>query len=169
MLPEMLPTRTAVWNLMCDLEMNVRYYGTKADQMRSRFIAIRFALLTSVVLEGFLLYWGTTAPWALAFAIAFGMVMAALALWDALANYAETAAVLRSVASGCDDLRFESERLWRDIQAWRVTRDEAEAGYARIYERWSRVAGKVTLQDDVNLCEQCSEDSNAVIRSRYAE
>ena len=168
MTQEMLLTRTSVWNLLCDLEMNVRYYGIKADQMRGRFVIIRFVLLTSVLLEGFLLYWGTTGTSALVVAVVFGMFMAALALWDALANYSETAATLRFAAGGCDDLRFESERLWRNIEASSVTRDEAEREYERIYDRWSRIAGRVTIGDDAKLCEKCSEDAKAIVRNRYA-
>ena len=161
-------TRAAVWNLMCDLEMNVRYYGTKADRVRRHFIRIRFILLTSLVLEAFLIYWGTTGSAALFVAIVFGICVAALTVWDALVDYSATAAILRVAADGCDDLKFEAERLWRNIEDHRVTRDAAEREYERIHERWSRVAARVTTQDDVNLCKQCSEESNAIMRDRYA-
>ena len=169
MSPEMLLTRKAVWDLLCDLEMNIRYYRSKSDQLKGRFKAIRFVLLASVILEGFLLYWGTTASWALIVAVVFGMFMAALALWDALSNYAESATILRFAAGGCDELQLEAERLWRDIQAYSISRDDAEREYARIRERWSRIDAKVTVEDDVRLCGKCSEDANAVMRSRYAE
>ena len=168
MTPQMLLTRAAVWDLMCDLEMNIRYYRAKADQFKSRAMMIRFVLLSSVVLEGFLLYWGTTAPWAFIVAIVFGMFIAALALWDALANYGESSTILRFAAGSCDELQMDAERLWRDIQAYSISRDDAESVYERLRERWSRIDAKVTIEDDEKLCERCSEDANAVMRSRYA-
>ena len=153
---------------MCDLEGNIYYYRARADRFKTLFVRIRFTLLISVVLEGFLLYWGTTTDLAFYFAIAFGMVIAALALWDALTNYAETAAILRFAVESCSELQFQTEKLWRDIETYAINRNDAEKEYARICERWSLADAKVTITEDSRLYAQCSRDADAAIQGRYA-
>ena len=45
-------TRNDVWEMMLDLERQVRYYGTLADRYGLRYRTIRYLLLLGVLAEG---------------------------------------------------------------------------------------------------------------------
>ena len=93
------PTRKAVWDFLCDLEMYVRYYRAKADGMQRRFFQLRVCMLMSVLVEGLLLFQTAGQPWSLFVIIPVGAVMAGLVVWDTLSNYANHTAILKYVAS----------------------------------------------------------------------
>ena len=102
-------TRRAVWETLCDLEYNRRYYTVLADKYRYRHRMMRFGILGSVPIEGAILYAAKDYSWLFIPAIVVGIVLAALTVWDAISNYAEDAAVLRLTAFICDDLKRDTE------------------------------------------------------------
>ena len=128
-------TRAAVWRTLCDLEWNCRYYDALADKYRFRYLALRFGILGSVPVEGAILYFATGYPWLFILAVLVGVLLAILTLWDAISNYAEQAAIIRLTAFACDDLKRETEALWRRVETDAVAADEADASHESIVAR----------------------------------
>lgn len=161
-------SRAAVWGTLCDLEWNMRYYTALAEHYRLRHRMLRFAILASVPVEGALLYGATDYSWLFIPAIVLGIVLAALTIWDAIANYAEDAAVLRLTAFACDDLKREIEELWRRVESGLVNTDEAEALNRSIVDRWAAATQRVQPGTHNKLNLRTSLEANRDIESRYA-
>ena len=53
-------TRIAVWDTLCNLERNVRYYGALGDRFQRWHRRLRFGILAGVVVESALVYFATT-------------------------------------------------------------------------------------------------------------
>jgi hypothetical protein len=161
-------TRLAVWNFLCDLDMCVRYYGERSDQLHRHFIILRLVLLTSVLAEGLLMYLTANQPWSLWVVIPLGIVLGGLAVWDSLSGYSRDSAFLKYAASDAAELRDHAAGLWRDIETYRVEDDDAEAAYTSIRDRWRRLSDRVMVQDDQRLLSRCAKDSNVVVEREYA-
>ena len=161
-------TRIAVWQALCDLERNVRYYGALADRCRRRHRWLRFAILTSVVMEAGVVYFAMTNPWASYIAMALGALLVALAVWDALSDYAEDAATLRVTGFICNDLGRETEVLWRSIETYTIAPTDAEAQWLSIMDRWARATQRARPEIDHRLNLQTTVDANQDIANRYA-
>ena len=167
MAADMIHTRNAVWELLGNLEMQVRYYGAKADRLKRLAFFVRFILLTGVIAEGLLFYQLSSYSWSLAVVVPVGVAIGALAIWDALANYHSDSAILKIVSQDCVVLQREAEVLWRNIESQRINRDEAETIYQSIHTRWERATERATVPDDEKLVAQCAEDSNKMMVNRY--
>ena len=105
-------TRNDTWEMMLDLERQVRYYGKLADRYSLRYRVIRYLLLFGIVGEGAIVYFAqgeTVVLWTLGGLGAF--ILGFLTIFDAATNYAETSAALRTVSMLCDDLKADTERL----------------------------------------------------------
>ena len=161
-------TRSAVWNALCDLEWNWRYYDAMADKYRRRYRALRFTILAGVLVELVVIYFAMAAPWLFFVGVALGALLAALTVWDAFSDHAQDAATLRLTAHLCDDLKLETEALWRSIETYRIAPQDAEAGLHSIMERWAKATQRVRLGTDSRLNRQASTDANKDIVSRYA-
>ena len=161
-------TRSAVWNTLCDLEYNWRYYDAMADKHRRRYRALRFTILAGVLGELVVIYFAMAAPWVFFVGVALGALLAALTVWDAFSDHAQDAATLRLTAHLCDDLKLETEALWRSIEAYRIAPQDAEAGLHSIMKRWAKATQRVRLGTDSRLNRQASTDANNDIASRYA-
>ena len=161
-------TRTAVWNNLCDLEWNFRYYTALAEQYRFRNRALRFGILVSVPIEGAILYAATAYSWLFVPAIVVGIILAALTVWDAMSNYAEDAAMLRLTAFACDDLKQDIEALWHSVETDTVSTAEAEAANRTIVERWAAATQRVQTGTNQRLIQRTSREANLDISSRYA-
>lgn len=159
--------RNAVWALLNDLEMQVRYYGAKADRLKRLALVVRFVLLTGVIAEGLLFYQLSDISWSLAVVVPVGVAIGALAIWDALANYHSDAAILKIVSQDCVVLQREAEALWRGIESHFISREQAEETYQSIYTRWERATERATVPDDEKLAAKCAEDSNTIMVNRY--
>lgn len=168
MTADMIRTRKAVWELMADLEFQVRYHSAKADRLKRLAFAVRFVLLAGVIAEGLLFYQLSSYSWSLAVIVPIGVAIGALAIWDALANYHSDAAILKIVSQDCVILQREAERLWRNLESEALSRDEAEETYLSIHIRWERATERAIVPDDVKLAAQCAKDSNTVMVNRYA-
>ena len=161
-------TRNAVWNALCDLEWNWRYYDAMADKYRRRYRALRFTILAGVLVELVVIYFAMAAPWVFFVGVALGALLAALTVWDAFSDHAQDAATLRLTSHLCDDLKVETEALWRSIEAYRIAPQDAEAGLHSILERWGKATQRVPLGIDSRLNLQTSAAANKDIVSRYA-
>ena len=167
MIAEMIHTRDAVWALLNDLEMQVRYYGAKADRLKRWALVVRFVLLTGVIAEGLLFYQLSDFSWSLAVVLPVGVAVGALAIWDALSNYHSDAAILKIVSQDCVALQRDAEALWRNIESLAISREQAEEAYQSIYTRWERATERATVPDDEKLATECAEDSNKIMVNRY--
>ena len=159
-------TRTAIWGLICDQDMEIRYLNKKRDQIQLRFWWLRFAMLSSVLIEGLLMWFTLSQPWGLAIVIPFGVLMVILAVWDTLSNYAYHTALLMCVASDGARLRVELISLWLKMESYQVDEQEAEATSQSIRDQWERTKDRVTVKEDNKLIEQCARDSTALIEAQ---
>ena len=161
-------TRIAVWHALCDLEWNMRYYGALADRFRRRYRILRFVILTGLLGEAAIFYAATMNPWLFYIGAAFGVLLGALTVWDALSNYPDDAAILRVTAFICSDLMEETDGLWRSIESYRITTPDAEARLQSITERWARATRQVRPAVDHRLNRQTAAAANREVANRYA-
>ena len=161
-------TRIAVWHALCDLERNVRYYSALADRFQKRQRWLRFAILTSILVEAGVVYFAMTNPWASYLALALGALVVALTVWDALSDYPGDAATLRVTGFICNDLSRETEALWRSIEAYGITTQDAEARLQSLLDRWAKATQQVRTETDHRLNRQTTADANKEIANRYA-
>ena len=159
-------TREAVWVLLRDLEMNVRYYTSKADELQRLSYRVRFGLLAGVLVEGLLAYPLSQFNWLWVPVLVLGIALAFLAIWDALSNHARDSGILKFTALVCDELRGEADELWRNIESYRVDTDHVERHYSSIVRRWEKATDKVLLATDSKLTEKCQTDANQVMENR---
>ena len=163
-------TRNDTWEMILDLERQVRYYGKLAGDYSMRYRTIRYFLLFGVLAEGAAVYflsgqdplllWGTAGLGA--FTLGF------ITVFDAVTNYAETAAYLKAAHLLCDELKTEAERLWRDIESDRVQDEEADERYTGIMDHWliaTRLT-KLEVHDHDNM--RATREAYEIVTSRYA-
>ena len=160
--------RADAWNLLYGLERSVRYYRAKSAKLRRNSLLLRFFLLTGVVVEVVLAYRAAEYSWGLWAVLGLGVVMAALAVWDALSQYSRDSVLLSYVGLDCEAVRADAEALWRNIESYRIDLEGAEEEYRNIHSRWERVTERVTLGDDDAVNEKTSRDARAALSSRYA-
>lgn len=162
-------TRNDTWQMLLDLERQLRYYGKLADRYSIRYRAIRYLLLLGIVAEGAIVYFlqgQTTLLWTMGGLGAF--ILGFLTVFDAATNYAETSAILRTVSVLCDDLKTEAERLWRDIEAGRIDDQTAEARLNTLVERWARATQRINLETHDVDNRRAAKEAYKVVAERYA-
>lgn len=141
-------TRNDTWEMLLDLERQVRYYPRLEDRYALRHRALRFLLLAEILLEGMAVYFLAAHDpkllWSVAGAGA--ALLGAGTIFDAMAGFAEKAANLRAVHLMCDDFKTEAGRLWSDVEARRVQDDQAAERYSAIVDRWSRATRMTTVE-----------------------
>lgn len=138
-------TRNAVWDTLCDLEWNKRYYSAMADSYRRRQRWLRFAILAGVLIEAATFYAATMHGWVFYIAVVGGVLLTALTIWDAVADYAENAAILRVTAFACDDLNTETGALWRRVESGRIASSDADLKLQSITGRKAAATQRVRL------------------------
>ena len=163
-------TRNDTWEMMLDLERQVRYYGRLAGNYSMRYRAIRYFLLFGILAEGAAVYflsgqdplllWGTVGLGA--------FILGFITVFDAVTNYAETAAYLKTAHLLCDEIKTEAERLWRDIESDRVQDEEAEERYTGIMGRWSMASRMTTLEAHDHDNARAAREAYEIVTSRYA-
>ena len=162
-------TRNDTWHLLLDLEHQVRYYGALADDYSKRYRVLRFMLLLGVLIEGIGLYFlSGDAELLLGFGGAGAFFLGFLTVYDAVTNYPEVAASLRTASIQCDDLKTDAERLWRDIETYRITDQEAENRYAALKNSWARATNRLTLEVHDHNNVRAAEEAYQIITDRYA-
>jgi hypothetical protein len=161
-------TRLAVWNTLCDLEWGVRYYTELANKHRRYNQRLRFGILTGVFIDGALFYAGTIHIAALWSGVFIGVLLVIATVWDAMSNYAESAATTRFTAYTCDDLYREIQGLWRGIEANTISNEDTETSHRSITDRWARVTERINSEGERSLRERTAGDSSKSIGNQYA-
>ena len=129
-------TKDAVWTTKCDLEWHVRYFSAMHDHKRRVYRLIRLGLLLGVFVDGFLFFASTTYETVFYFAIALGIGLAGLTVWDAVSNYSTDAVASRIISAACRQLRRETEALWRQTETNTVELEYVESTLQTIQRRW---------------------------------
>ena len=163
-------TRQDTWDIMVELDQQVRYYLRLADRHMLRYRSIRLLLLFGILAEGAAVYFLAEAPPALLWGIAGtgAFLIGLVTMFDPYTNYAERAANLRAAHLMCDDLKIDAERLWRDIEADRIQDQEAGDRYSEITKQRQRavsMAGTHSHRRD-NL--RSAKEASRAITARYA-
>ena len=161
-------TRTAAYDLVIDLEWNLRYYTAKADSLQRWAFGMRFTILAGVVIEGAIAYPMSQTTWGWLVLVGLGAVLGGLAVWDALNHYARDSGILKLTALACDELKTEAQRLLRAIDTGRIETEEAESMIESIYHRWGKATDKVLSAFDNRLSERCESEAIKVMENRYA-
>ena len=161
-------TRRAVWAALCDLEWNTRYYTAMAELYRRRHRWLRFTILAGVLVEAAILYAATAHAWAFYVGAIGGLLLTGLTIWDVVSDYAENAAILRITAFACDDLKRETETLWRSIESDHVSTQDAENALKSISDRWAAATQRVPSETNDRLNRQTSAAANRDLANRYA-
>ena len=163
-------TRNDTWEMLLDLERQVRYYLRLADRYTLWHRGLRFLLLVGILLEGMAVYFLAAKDPELLWGVA-GAGAALLGggtIFDAMAGYAEKAASLRAVHLMCDDLKIEAERLWSDIEAGRVQDVQAAERYSAIVDRWSKATRMTTVELHENDNVKAAREAAEIMGARYA-
>ena len=153
-------TRTAVWGTLCDLEWNKRYYAAMADKYKRTHLSVRFAILSGIVAEGFILYFVREYEWLFLVGLALGLLLALGTIWDALSDYAQNAANLQNAEFTCDSLLQEVEELWRTIETGRMDPDDAESALQSIKRRWAASTERARVRTDQRINNKAYDDAN---------
>ena len=161
-------TRKAVWDTLCDLEWQMRYYRAMADRRQRIHRWVRLALLVSIAIVGGILYGGTIYPWLFYVGIVGGIALAGLTVWDALSNYAKDVAECRLAAETCGLLMDDADVLWRRIETYRIDEAEVEATLGSIRRWWDNATQRVDLEVDHSLNLASAEAAHEEVVNRYA-
>ena len=161
-------TRKAVWDTLCDLEWQMRYYRAMADRRQRIHRWVRLALLVSIAVEGGILYGGTIYPWLFYVGVVGGLVLAGLTVWDALSNYAKDVAECRLAAETCGLLLDDADVLWRKIETYRIEEAEVEATLGHIRRWWDNATQRVDLEVNHSLNLETAEAAHEEVVNRYA-
>ena len=162
--------RKDVWELLVNLERNVRYYSLIGDRHGLNYRLIRFGVLSGLLFEGLVLYFavnGSPNWWVVGGILAF--VLALMTVFDVVTNYADSAAVLKFTAIMCDDLKSEVEQLWTRIETEQISSLRLEEQYSSIVERWSRATQKATLSLENTPNHDTTVEAVKVLRNRYGQ
>ena len=166
--PVSTQTRLDTWQLIFDLERNMRYHTVLGDRYALRYRAIRFILLFGILAEAVAIYFLSGQPtfvWVLV-----GLATAALGfltVFDAATNYAETAATLRATARQCDHLKTQAQRLWRDIEAYRITDTQAEQHYQELVSQWAQATSAVNREVHQHDNIKAAEEACTVLTTKH--
>lgn len=161
-------TRKDAWELLVNLERNVRYYRLIGDRHHLNYRLIRFGVLSGLLFEGLVLFFaanGNEAWWWVGGVVAFGLAL--LTVFDVVTSFADSAAVLKFTAMICDDLKIEAEQLWSQIESERISQVQVEEQYRSIVDRWSRATQKVTLSLEPHHNHNTTVEAVNVLRNRY--
>lgn len=161
-------TRTAVWGTLCDLEWNKRYYAAMADKYKHGHLSIRFAIISGLFAEGFILYFARGYEYLFGVALALGLLLALATIWEALSDYAQNAANLQTAEFTCDSLLLEVEELWRAIEMGRLPQDEAETTLQSVKRRWAASTERARIRTDKRINNRTYDEANEDIKHRYA-
>ena len=162
-------TKDAVWNAVSDLQWHVEYFTQLSDKCKKRHRWVRFLLLFGMFVEIAAIYGGSNYTWVFYGIIAVALALAALTIWDALANYATDSATARVIASLCQTERSEAETLWRRTEAENITEEEIEDGLKSIIDRWHNAVWWIDAEVDNEISRRASQSANEDMRSRFAE
>ena len=162
-------TRNDTWELMLDLEREFRYYSKLRDRYSTWYKVIRYILLFGIVAEGMIIYFLAGYPvflWSIGGLGAF--IIGFVTIFDASTSYAEISALLRTTADDIDDVKADTEHLWRDIEGDIIDHHEAERRYNEMVSRWTRSTRRLSLPTHERDNVQAAKESYSAVAERYA-
>ena len=139
-------TRGSVWEMLCDLERSRRYYGAMRDRYRLRYRRLRCILLLLCIGECAVI--GVALAWPVPALIVGGLLALALAfatVLDSVTSYGESAAEFRTAALACSYLQSGCQTLWRLIETYRVSENDAQRRLEEMDAQWSLACQRVSL------------------------
>ena len=162
-------TRKAVWDMLADMEWQVRYYAAASDRNKRMSFGLRFGLLTLVVAEGAIFAVAQSQSWFLWASGVIGLVLIGMAVWDALADYARNAATLRIISIICEGLKRENEALWRAVESDAIDQKIIEATLKSINDRWLMAVSwdEPATNQKINVAATAAAD--AFLQRKYAQ
>ena len=160
-------TRNAIWQDLWDAERYVRYYGALADSYRFRHRTMRFALLAALLIEATVFLPKITDPLFTLLTVAGGIAIAALAAWDAIADYAKNSAMLTVASEECASVNTQWGELWLDIESYAIDESVARARRLDLLERLNTIAARIDVGLDEKLNDSCEADAERVLREKY--
>ena len=160
--------RQDTWHMIFDLERQVRYCLTLADRYRKFHMAMRFWLLTGILGEAAIIYFSAGHP-VLFWPLTAGglLVLAGIAIFEADANFAGTAAELRTAARPIDHLKTQAESLWQDIESYRIEDQDARQKFEDIIQCWSQAIQHVNIPIHHQDNRKAAQEAQAVMAARY--
>ena len=161
-------TRNRVWGMLCDLERSSRYYRTLGDRYRLRYRGLRYFLLLLVVVECSIFGFSLSQPMlALVVGGLVALLLAGLTVIDSVTGWAEAAAELRVASMVCDDLSAVCERLWLDIETYRIVDGEGRQCLEDLDSQWSRACQRVSLELHDHDNRKAAVSGYTVVANRY--
>ena len=160
-------TRNDVWQELLDAARLARYYEALSDRHQRKHRIVRFLLFVagaSAVATVLKFLPGE------AQAVVGGLVAIVVA-WDFVSDYAQKAAVLRTVSIACSELESEWRELWHDVNHDVVDEPQLRDQLQRLARRTREVtsrAGDAGVSVDQKLNERCAESAYKVVSDRYA-
>ena len=162
-------TRNDTWELMLDLEREFRYYSILRDRYSTWYKVIRYLLLFGIVAEGMVIYFLTGHPiWLWSIGGLGVFLIGFVTIFDASTNYADISALLRATTDDIDDVKTDTEHLWRDIEGDIVNHHEAERRYNELVSRWTRSTRRLSLSTHDRDNVQAAKESYRAVAERYA-
>ena len=161
-------TRTAINDLIIDLEWNFRYYTSKSDNFHKWAFGLRFGILAGVVFEASLAYPLSQLERGWIGLTVVGGILGLLAIWDALNHYSRDSGILKLTALTCDELKTEAYKLLRDVETGRMETEEAELRLESIYSRWGKATDKVLSAFDNRLSKKSEKEAIKITENRIA-
>ena len=157
-------TRSDVWQELFDVARLVRYYEALADRHKRWRDRVRFLLLAAAAagVAALLDLLPETAR------VAAGGAIAALVVWDFVADYARKAAVLHAVSLECSALEVEWRELWTDVNDADASECEARRRNRRLAQRIAAATGWADVPEDRKLNKECARAAHEYLADRYA-
>lgn len=157
-------TRSDVWQELFDVAGLVRYYEALADRHKRRRDRVRFLLLAAAAtgVAALLDLLPETAR------VAAGGAIAALVVWDFVADHARKAAVLHAASLECGALEIEWRELWTDVNDANASECEARRRNRQLARRIATVKGWANIPEDRKLNEECARAAHEYLADRYA-
>ena len=160
-------TRTDIWQGLWDAKRMGRYY-LAIEQRYQTVDRVVVALLLVSGTGSLVTLWRMMPDWSQA---AFGVAIAALAIWSALGRYSAKAAMAHSICLQCDDLALDWRTLLADVDNHRLDDAAAREALNRLDEKMGHVtsrSGDVGLKINDKINKRSAEEAGKELELSYA-
>ena len=165
-------TRNSIWVNFENSEYYSRYYSKLADKYRRRYLAIRFAILTLVLVEAMILIPFMSRipePGGPLLTGILGAIIIGLTVFEATSNDATNTAKLNVASDEFRVLHSEWQDLWLDIESDGIEDDLARQWQRALTVRTNLAGARVEISQDKTRNKQAAEEANEVMDGRYAK
>lgn len=168
--------RNAVWQALLDSSRLLRYYGDRAAYHRKRHQHLRFALLFSAAVGGVSGLSGIADTVQIPGSFVFltpiaGVVIIAIVVWDAIADYGKKAALLHVISIECGEFELRTRHLWEAIaRGEEIDADEVRAevqSVERAMLQTTSRAGYADIDEHEGANQRAAGEAHQVIATMY--